>query len=981
MNSKIQTRTPNSEITRNGLLIHSEPVYLLSGVIHYFRWPKGEWRDILLKAKAGGLNTIDTVIPWNLHEPEPGVFNFSAEADLPAYLDLIHELGMYAIVRPGPYICAEWENGGFPAWLTVQNLKLRTDDPIFLAAVQRWFDRLLPIFVARQIDQDGPIILCQIENEHWASGVYGHDAHQTTLAQLQHAAGLTVPFYTCMGGLEGYPEFRNGWSGMAAKLQATRSVWPDNPMIVSELWSGWFDSWGASAHNGKTAASLDRMMHELTAVGTSGVSHWVFAGGTNFGWYGGRTVGGDTVHMTTSYDYDAPITEQGDLTEKFFVARRHHLFLSTLGAQVSRLLADAKSGGPTVIVPPAVKGRWAGGEEPFRTVKNGDFSATFLQNTSADRTTPQVFNTDPNVHLAIDVEAHSIKPIYFNFDLPSPSRPAVPPLHGHGKGEGAGVRVNYHTSRLLGCFVGRDVFPQEARDFVSSGPVTDLPYLVLYGFHGEVGELQLQAGSPWEVGDPGNARITTTENTLTLRYWITDRPQVIQTNHMNIVILTQAYAERWWPLPDGAFLCGPDLVLEDRTVSEAGVLPFYEIRNGECGMRNHAARTSAQPPRGTQHAIALEWEALDVAELSADWLNQQSAIHNPQSFDQLGCYLDYGWYAARCDLAESIDTTLAVPWLSDRGQVFIDGQRIGTVGISPDGPIWTLPVKLSAGQHELRMLVDNLGRFNYGSNTGEQKGLLDNVYWGGQQQDITTGWTALWQEAAFAGEALANVKPQHVRADAVNVDLSNFAFQGAHVWLLREIEIAEGESIIVQFTGDRNPGALYVNGQAVQRFSRHHGGGYIKRDVSSLLQPGKNTLALHIEGYAGAAWQAQLLRYDQTQVLQGEWYFKQGLTPQPPRLSWAASTQARGPGGEAPRFYRARFAYDAEKHGHAPFLFDAQGLRKGHLWLNGQALGRYWQIGPQEFYKVPAAWMQAENELLIFEEEDGQPQITELRPA
>jgi beta-galactosidase len=956
----------HSTITHDGLLINGEPIYLLSGVIHYFRWPKGEWRDILLKAKAGGLNTIDTVIPWNLHEPEPGVFNFAAEADLPAYLDLIHELGMYAIVRPGPYICAEWENGGFPVWLTArsatQNLKLRTDDPVFLAAVQRWFDRLLPIFVARQIDRGGPIILCQIENEHWASGVYGHDAHQATLAQMQHNAGLTVPFYTCMGGLDGYPEFRNGWSGMAAKLQATRSVWPDNPMIVSELWSGWFDSWGASAHNGKSAASLDRMLHELIAVGCSGVSHWVFAGGTNFGWYGGRTVGGDTIHMTTSYDYDAPITELGNLTEKFFVARRHHLFLNTLGAQVSRLLADAQPGGPTVIVPPAVKGRWAGGEEPFRTVKNGDFSATFLQNTIADRTTLQVFNTDPNVHLAIDVDAHSLKPIYFNLAL-SPS----PENRGRA---GVGVRVNYHTSRLLGYWPN---------------------YLVLYGFHGEVGDLQLQADEPWEVGDAGNARVTVTDNTLTLHYWTTDRPQVIQANHLNIVILTQAYAERWWPRPDGSFLCGPDLVLEDGTVSEAGIFPYWEMRNSEFRIQKPELRT-------TQYAVSLEWETLAVTELVDNWLNPHSAIHIPQSFDELGCYLDYGWYAMRFDLAEPLDTTLTVPWISDRGHVFIDGQRLGTVGISPEGPIWTLPMKLSAGRHELRMLVDNLGRFNYGSNTGEQKGLLDNIYRGGQQENISTGWMALWQEAAFAGEAIANVKPQHVRADAINVDLGNFAFQGAHVWLLREIEMAAGESIIVQFTGDRNPGALYVNGQAVQRFSRHHGGGYIKRDITSLLQPGKNILALHIEGYAGAPWQAQLLRFDQSQVLQGEWYFKKGTTPTPalarslPRfsgegvptpllLSWAASTQERGPGGEVPRFYRAYFGYDVEKHGREPFRFDAHGLRKGHLWLNGQALGRYWQIGPQEFYKVPAAWMKAENELLILEEEDGQPQSNELCPA
>ena len=141
------------------------------------------------------------------------------------------------------------------------------------------------------------------------------------------------------------------------------------------------------------------------------------------------------------------------------------------------------------------------------------------------------------------------------------------------------MRVNYHTSRLLGYWPN---------------------YLVLYGFHGEVGDLQLQADNPWEVTDTGNAQAKIDGNTLTLHYWITDRPQVIHTNHLNIVILTQAYAERWWPLPDGSFLCGPDLVLEDGTISETGVLPCYEIRNAELGIRNHAAPHTQQ--------IALEWE-------------------------------------------------------------------------------------------------------------------------------------------------------------------------------------------------------------------------------------------------------------------------------------------------------------------------------------------------------------------------------------
>ncbi|MCB0241729.1 MAG: beta-galactosidase, partial [Anaerolineae bacterium] len=192
-----------------------------------------------------------------------------------------------------------------------QNLRLRTDDPVYLAAVERWFDALLPQVAARQISRGGPVILAQIENEHWASSVYGHDDHQRTLARLMHQRGIDVPLYTCMGASTDFAEFRNGWSGIADKVAATRRVWPDNPMIVSELWSGWFDSWGDSAHNGKTAASLDRVLHELTAMGASGFSHWVWAGGSNFGWWGGRTVGGDTIHMTASYDYDAPVDEFG----------------------------------------------------------------------------------------------------------------------------------------------------------------------------------------------------------------------------------------------------------------------------------------------------------------------------------------------------------------------------------------------------------------------------------------------------------------------------------------------------------------------------------------------------------------------------------------------------------------------------------------------------------------------------------------------
>lgn len=131
---KDQSVTPSVKVDRDGLHLNGEPFYLLAGCVHYFRWPRAEWRPLLEQARRAGLNTIDTVIPWNRHESHPGVFDFHAEADLGAFLDLCHELGLKAIVRPGPYICAEWDNGGIPAWLSADPaIRLRVDSPGYLA--------------------------------------------------------------------------------------------------------------------------------------------------------------------------------------------------------------------------------------------------------------------------------------------------------------------------------------------------------------------------------------------------------------------------------------------------------------------------------------------------------------------------------------------------------------------------------------------------------------------------------------------------------------------------------------------------------------------------------------------------------------------------------------------------------------------------------------------------------------------------------
>ncbi|MFN8458691.1 MAG: hypothetical protein U0401_29235 [Anaerolineae bacterium] len=420
-----------------------------------------------------------------------------------------------------------------------------------------------------------------------------------------------------------------------------------------------------------------------------------------------------------------------------------------------------------------------------------------------------------------------------------------------------------------------------------------------------------------------------------------------------------------------------------------GVSPFYWL--GRDGTRQiipvPATTAEANPP-------ALEkWETLTVQELTdnAGW----RPLEHPMPFEALDCNLGYGWYrAVLASRPPASSSHLAAPSLSDRAHLYVDGVYAGTYGVGPTGPTLALPLALTAGSHELRLLVDNLGRFNYGSGLGEHKGLTDTLYGGGQQQDITQGWTALWQEASFAGEAIARAKPAHLRPDAENVDLSAFPFSGPDVWLLRPFGVPAGHRAMLYLTGDRNSGALYVNGLQVTRFSRHYGGGFFKFDVTEQLHPdGNNTIALYIRDYAGSPWRAWLLTYDPTQPLPAEWSFRAGVTPadhQPPTHSTGSPLPgvlgtvqtADHPSPihpllisnlQSPSFFRARFPYHPNLHGLGPFKLSLYGLHKGQLWLNGHNLGRYWHIGPQEFYKVPVSWLQGENELLIFEEEGGQP--------
>jgi len=312
-------------------LLDGRPVRLLSGALHYFRVHEAHWGHRLAMLRAMGLNCVETYVPWNLHEPRPG--RFEDVQALGRFLDAAREAGLWAIVRPGPYICGEWENGGLPHWLTGElGTCARTRDERYLEHVRRWFGRLMQEVVPRQIDRGGPVIMVQVENEY---GSYGSDGeYLRRLADLLRATGVTAVLCTSdgpedhmLGGgsVPGVLATVNFGSHARAGFETLRRHRPEGPLMCMEFWCGWFDRWGGE-HVTRDAEDAASALREILECGAS-VNLYMAHGGTSFAGWAGANRGGGALHEgplqpdVTSYDYDAPIDESGNPTEKFWRMR------------------------------------------------------------------------------------------------------------------------------------------------------------------------------------------------------------------------------------------------------------------------------------------------------------------------------------------------------------------------------------------------------------------------------------------------------------------------------------------------------------------------------------------------------------------------------------------------------------------------------------------------------------------------------------
>ncbi|BFZ25985.1 hypothetical protein BsWGS_29024 [Bradybaena similaris] len=346
--SRSHKRIDQNKVT--GLTFHNrvfflngQPFRIFSGAVHYFRIIPEYWEDRLKKLKACGLNTVETYVAWNLHEPSPGVFNFNGMLDLKKFITLAARLGLYVILRPGPFICSEFDFGGLPGWLLHDpDMKVRTNYPGYVSAVNKYFSRLLPMVHNQQFTEGGPIIMFQVENEYSA---YGENTeHLKLLVYLMKSHGIKEMLVTSDHKFkEKYKENKqldfskyalltDNFDRLASNsFSLIRSLNKHFPVMVMEFWTGWFDVWGQEKHSTSPVTEVNKTLNFILDEGGS-FNLYMFIGGTNFGFTAGAINISGYEPMVTSYDYNAILSEAGDITAKYNMVRNRLLqFYKSIG--------------------------------------------------------------------------------------------------------------------------------------------------------------------------------------------------------------------------------------------------------------------------------------------------------------------------------------------------------------------------------------------------------------------------------------------------------------------------------------------------------------------------------------------------------------------------------------------------------------------------------------------------------------------------
>lgn len=501
-------------------IIHDQDTFIYSGAFHYCRTPKELWRDRMMKLKRAGFNTIETYVFWNYHEPVEGQIDMT---ELEEFIQLTQELGLWMILRVGPYVCAEWDAGGFPHWLIAKQFPLRSDHPESIRTSRDWYNRVLPIVRKNMITAGGPVIMIQIENEYdyWKIPDQAKINYITALAHMVWDAEIDIPVITnwvsqarqntdpVMARIMDTGDFYPRWNiqkEVVPALATLRKEEPTSPIGIAELQGGWFSQYGGKLsqdQDGVNSIQLNLLTKTVIESGTAFLNFYMAHGGTNFEWAARK--------VTTTYDYAAPVREPGGLWDKYYASRTIGSLLDHFGPMIVRAGAaeNVTSTEPNVSITMRKSGK--GGFLFVRENTNEDqqFQLTFADPEGDGR---QKMTMPSKGKLAIRARGMKILPVQV----------AIP-----------GGQLRYCTAEIL-----------------SYGTYGDRNYLVVYGEPGESAEIALAAEKKQSLlGAAEYMQFDAKNKTAIIGLYIQLGAQMfLWNNTLQIVVLPRELAERTWSM-------------------------------------------------------------------------------------------------------------------------------------------------------------------------------------------------------------------------------------------------------------------------------------------------------------------------------------------------------------------------------------------------------------------------------------------------
>ena len=942
-----------------GFLVNGKRTYIVAGELQYPRTPRAMWRDRLLRIKRAGYNTIQTYAFWNYHEPREGQFDFTGEKDLDAFLKLVHSLNMYAIVRMGPYVNAEWDTGGLPVWLRFKpGLLPMTDNPPFYQAVDPYFAKLYPILVANQINRGGPILMVQLENEHVLDGGAGGgtdmpNAYYKRCYDHARKAGLEVPLF--FSGLN-----HNDDPAGDTPFDTSQRT---SPWYSTEFWTGWVGRYGMEPDRAK---KLERATWKVIAFGGAGYTHYTMAGGTDFDTW-------NNDQQASSYDFGSPIGQVGDLRPAYYRCKRAAMFATSFPTVLSNSLAESGGDGtqPTE------------GGVKITHRKGALGEVLFLDNGNGGPIKTQIKALDGRLFPSVGpftLEAGEIMPVVKGYPL------------------APGVNLQLAAAHLLGA--------------ATSGAMTTL---IAFGVPGEPIELHFSAAGAKVAGQfAGDKALSVTPTQVVLQTKIPAAAPTISafqvgSHTIRVLSMSADMADRTWFLDNGLIACGQDYVGE---TEGTGVLSRLTTEHLGLGSPHSPAlpqllyTASLTAPvtlvpisiPGTKTALAAA-PALGPWQVDAQALPAQPAYNDaawkssdePLPMGADGDISAYAWYRTKVNAPTAGVYQVSISDAGDWLTCFVNGKREAGSDVQTryKAPVpRSLSVPLKAGLNTLAFLTAHYGRnklFNYYgpiteidakgiagtvslTTTAPSSVLINRFRW--QADDKAPGDAA---QLAAPGLAING-------ADWHDASTATDAFNGrvGWAWFRTILPDVPGPHRRLHFNSIDDNGIVYLNGKKIAGDVGINAGIDIPLD-DAWRSDGPNVLAVAVQNTAGAGGLLGDIKLtgglsDGIQV--HGWKMRGGLTPPPPTAAAVWKPLVGDRGANTPAFYQTPFsATPPATTGPHPILRATfAGLSRGFFWLNGRCLGRYPEKAPIDSIYLPESLLKSgENRLVVFDEDGSSP--------